>query len=161
MDLDVRQDEVFQRKEWRAQRIGWVVMTLFVLAGLIGVFGTGPLTWATTSSLDGVVTVEYDRVVRFEADNSLTLIFGPDAVEDGVITVEMAGSWLAGVDLSGIAPEPAEQRALPDGVVWEFPVERTGQIDVTLTFRAEEVGTIGADVTVGDETATFTQLVLP
>lgn len=161
MDLDVRQDDAFQQKEWRVQRVGWSLMALFVLAGLLGVFGVGPLTSATTSSADGVVTVEHDRVARLEADNSLTLTFGADAIEDGMITVEVTGTWPAGVDLQGVTPEPAEQRALPDGVVWEIPVERPGEIDVTLTFRAQELGTIGADVTVGDETATFTQLVLP
>ena len=161
MDLDIDQHERFQQREWAANRLGWVVLGLFIVAGLVGLLGAGPLSWTTTASRNGVVTVEHDRVTHFEADDSITLTIAPDAVVDGTATVQLTGSWPSGVDLTGISPEPAEQRAVRDGIVLELPVEGTGEVELSLSFRAQEIGTLSGDVTVGDETVSFSQFVLP
>ncbi|RPF26251.1 hypothetical protein [Georgenia muralis] len=161
MDLEIRQHESFQRREWTAQRIGWVALALFVLAGLVGLLGTGPLSWTVTESDGGLVTVEYDRIAHHEADESLTLIFAADAVQDGVITAELTGPWLSGVDVQSISPEPSEQLAVPGGVILELPVERPGEIEMTLTFRAAKYGRLDGEITVGADTVAVSQLVLP
>jgi hypothetical protein len=42
----------FQRREWRVDRVGWVVMALILVAGLVGVWGAGVHT-ATIDSDSG------------------------------------------------------------------------------------------------------------
>lgn len=159
--LQIGQNERFQRREWRFERIGWVIVALFVVAGLVGLLGTGPLSWATAGSDQGLVTVEYQRITHHEADDSLELLFAAEAVEDGTISLELNGSWVAGVDIQSISPQPAEERAVPGGVVFDIAVERPGQTSVVIGFRAQEYGTLDAAVAVRDDTASFTQLVLP
>ena len=41
-DLELETDESFQRNEWRIQRAGWIVWSLVIIAGLIGLLGSGP-----------------------------------------------------------------------------------------------------------------------
>jgi hypothetical protein len=47
-DLEVDQNLEFEKVFWRAQRIGWGVVALVVLAALLGVFGNGSLGWTAT-----------------------------------------------------------------------------------------------------------------
>lgn len=161
MDLEIRQDEAFQRREWRFERIGWGVLTLFVLAGLLGLLGKGPLSWATASAGD-VVAVEHSSITRVEADDSVVLTFGPEAVAGDTVTVQLVGSWATDVDLRSISPQPSEESLVPGGRVLEFAVDTIGEdLAVLIMFRAQGIGVYAADVTVADRTASFRQLVLP
>lgn len=46
-DLEISQDLEFQKRSWTIQRVGWVVIALLILAGLLGVFGKGIAADAT------------------------------------------------------------------------------------------------------------------
>lgn len=52
-DLEVPQDLGFQRRACTFERIGWVAMTLVLLAAIVGVWGEGPLAQAEAVSRDG------------------------------------------------------------------------------------------------------------
>jgi len=40
---DSESDHRFHRNEWRLQRIGWVLVALFLVLAVAGLFGNGPL----------------------------------------------------------------------------------------------------------------------
>ena len=40
-DLEIVEDLSFQRREWRVQRGGWVVMAVLILLALLGLTGRG------------------------------------------------------------------------------------------------------------------------
>lgn len=161
MGLDIERDEDFQRREWMWERGGTVLLVLFIVAGLIGLLGTGPLSWAERDSADGVVTVAFDRLTHHEADDSMTLVFEPGAVSDGSVTVELTGTWPGGVDIQSISPEPAEQRAVADGLVLEFAVADVDRVEATVGFRAQEYGPLRGEVAVAGRSVSFSQFVLP
>ena len=161
MGLEIEQDEGFQRREWMWQRSGTLLLVLVVVAALAGLLGTGPLSWTERDSAGGVVTVAFDRVTHHEADDSMTLAFGPEAVSDGTVTVELTGTWPDGVDVRGISPEPTEQRLAADGLVLEFAVEDTDRLEVTMGFRAQEYGPLRGETTVAGRSVSFSQFVLP
>ena len=80
----------FQRREWRAQQIGWIALGLFLAAALAGLFGGGPLSSARASDPGGGLTVDYQRFVRAGASCYTT----PDEVErliEGVREIAKAG----------------------------------------------------------------------
>lgn len=160
MDLEVPHDEAFSRREWVVERVGWTLVTLFVLAGLVGLLGSGPLSWATTQD-DAAVVVTYDTVTHYEADESITLTLHPAAVADDTVAVELSGPWVGGVDIQGIWPEPSAQRLVPGGVVLEFDVAEPGTLEATITYRAQEYGTLDAELAAGSDVVTFSQLVIP
>jgi hypothetical protein len=161
MDLHLQQHDAFQQREWSVIRAGWVGLTVFVLAGVAGLLGNGPLSWTTATSSGGLVSVEFQRVTHHEADDALTLQFAPDAPEDGLLSVEMTGPWVRSVDLQGMTPEPSEQQLIPGGMVLELPVAQSGVTAVNLSFRAQEYGPLTGTVAVGPDRVSFTQYVLP
>ncbi|MBE1876661.1 hypothetical protein [Myceligenerans pegani] len=161
MGLDIEQDESFQRREWRWQHGGTVLLVLVVVAALAGLLGAGPLSWTERESADGVVTVAFDRVTHHESDDSMTLAFGPEAVSDGTVTVELAGTWPGGVDLQGISPQPVEQRAVPGGLVLVFAADGADRVETNLRFRAQEYGPLRGEITVAGRSVSFSQFVLP
>lgn len=161
VELQIDDAGTFQRREWVVQMVGTGLLTLFVLAGLVGLVGAGPLSSSTVTSPDGLVTVEHERVIHHEADESITLTFAPEAVEAGTITVELTGSWPGGIDLQSITPEPAAQIAVPGGIVLELDAEPTGEVEVSFSFRAQQHLDLEARVAVGDDSVLFHQLVLP
>ena len=61
-ELQIDEDMDFQHKEWIAERWGWRIMALVLLAGLLGLFGQGPLSDKTVQS--GSLLVQYGRFER-------------------------------------------------------------------------------------------------
>ena len=76
--LALDQDLDFQRRSWRLQRLGWSAMGVTVLAALLGLFGTGPLSSATVSSQDEALTLQYNRFWRVQSPMTLRLSVTPD-----------------------------------------------------------------------------------
>lgn len=161
VDLEILQEPEFQRREWLVERVGWALLTLFVVAGLLGLLGPGPLGDATATGDQGLVEVSYGRVAHYEADDFLSFRLDPAAVEEDTVTVTLTGSWLSGVDVQGVSPAPGEELVTDDGVVYEFAVEEPGDLTVTVAFRAQDVGPLTADVAVGTDSLSLTQYVLP
>lgn len=161
MGLQVRQHERFTRREWRIERVGWLVMTVFVVAGLVGLLGPGPLGWTTAETSGGLLAVEYQRVVHHEADESLTFTFSPEAVQDQQVTLEVTGDWLQGIDLQGISPTPSSEKLTRDGAVFEWDVEQPGALEVIVTYRPQGYLVLDADLAVEQDRLTLSQTVLP
>lgn len=161
MDLEIRQHKHFQQREWRLERFGWGLIALFVLAGLLGLLGPGPLSWATARSDGGLVEVEYQRFTHWIADDTVEIHVSSDAVQGDTVEVTLTGDWVLAADLNGITPEPSEQRSTPQGMVLEIPVQDPAAVDVELSFRPTSIGRLHATVTAGSESAQFSQLVWP
>jgi hypothetical protein len=161
MDLELRWSERDRRRESSLERLGWVALSLLVLAGLSGAAGKGPLSWTTAAGAGGLVTVEYQRVTHHQADDSLTMTLQPGAVEDGVVRVRLTGSWTSGVDRQSLTPQPAVERLVPGGSELEFPVSGTGPTTVHVAFRAQDYGSLSGQVAVRGDRVTITQYVLP
>lgn len=160
-DLDIKQNHRFQRNEWRVERFGWLLLAAFILAGMLGFLGPGPFSHTTAESEAGNIGVEYQRVTHHEADDSLTLSFSEETIDNDKITAELTGSWVEGVDLSGITPQPSAQYAIPDGVALEFDVLEPGDVQAAFTFRAQDYWMLNGEVTVRSDSVAFSQLVLP
>jgi hypothetical protein len=90
--LQIDDDLRFQRRTWRIQRIGWIAFALLVLAGLLGVFGSGPLSRAEATG-EGV-RIEYDRFARLQSSATLRITIDPAAVRDGAIRLVLAGDYI-------------------------------------------------------------------
>jgi hypothetical protein len=161
MGLQIARHEVFQQREWKAQRAGWVAIVLFVLAALVGLLGRGPLSWATATSQDGLVEVDYQRFTHLEADDMISIVVAPAAVTGDTVEIELAEEWLRSVEVRGMTPEPQEQVATPYGVRLTVSAEPGSEVSIQIGFRATEIGSVDAGIRFQDQTLPFDQFTYP
>ncbi len=119
LDLDV--DMNFQEKEWRVERIGWIIMALLALAGLLGLFGEGPL--ANARAVNGPIVVEYERFERLLSPAKLRAQVAPEAVQNEEVRLYVTRTILDSLEVLDISPQPDSMVLTPDGVVYVFKVK--------------------------------------
>jgi hypothetical protein len=119
----------YQRREWVAQRIGWALMMLFILAAFIGMLGTGVAAMTSTSAGNDALHLEYPRIARHHQPRIMTMTVAPDQVQDGKIEVWLDRAYAHQFDVQSTVPEPESVQIEPDRVVYAF---QTGNADAPL-----------------------------
>lgn len=159
--LEVEQDLEFQRRSWAVQRIGWIVMLVIVVAGLVGVFGNGPLSLIAVSHPGSVQRVEYQRFVRVSSPT--TLRFSAVPSHNGVVQLRLSQSYLGKVYLERITPEPAKVVAATDQLLLSFDTMEANQpITIVMHLKPQGMGLLRGQTRIGNEDPlSLTQLVYP
>ncbi len=147
-----QEDPSTRLKEWRVQRVGWVVLALVVVLALAGLFGTGPLSWSSVSADDGSVVVDYSRFGRDGGPTTLDVRVAPAAVDGDQVLVWVGHDLLRGLEIQQITPEPSSQTTVDGGVVLTFDVEIGAGLDASIAatadrpgFRRGTLGLVGQD----------------
>jgi hypothetical protein len=122
-ELAVAEDSGFQRRSWRVQRVGWVLMALLVLAGLAGLLGSGPLSHAKAVHEDGVMAVEYQRFARWMAPTQIKVHFGPQAVRDGEVRIWLDRRYVEKTKIEPVVPQPQKVEVGPDRLTYVFAAQ--------------------------------------
>ena len=161
-DLEIDQDLAFERRHWTVQRIGSVIGALIVVAALLGVFGSGPLSAATAGDEESLA-VHYQRFVRFQGQGELVIVVGANLAREGQVEFWLATEFLDDIDLQGISPEPDEVRLAGDRQVFVFLVDDPAQpVQVTFTYVPNGLGKVsGAAGLVDGPRVSFTQFGYP
>ena len=60
--MEIDADLSFHRRVWIAQRIGWFLVGLLIIAALLGFFGSGPVSRASVQG--NGLRIEYERFAR-------------------------------------------------------------------------------------------------
>lgn len=159
--LDIHDNERFAKRESFAERVGWLVMAVVVVAALLGLFANGPLSHRTVES-DGV-TVGYQRFARNQGHTTLEVEAQATAASQGNVEVWVSQRFLESYHLEEVRPDPESTTTRSGGLVFAFPVEGTDTpVKATFSLRPEHAGRHHGEVAVGDgRPATFTQLVYP
>ncbi len=163
-DLEIAQDLDFQRRQWVAQRIGWVMMGLVVLAALAGLMGAGPLSKSSVGDLNDGLKVMFLRFDRRHAPSEVRMVIAGDAIREGEVRMWISREFLNRIELEQVIPEPEEVRSEPDREVYVFQAggDPSQPIEVTFQFQQDAFGVHTADVGLVDGPAlTFWQLVYP
>ena len=161
--LEIAQDIDFQRAEWRAQRIGWVVMALLALAALAGLMGNGVLARATAGAPADPIRLEYARFDRMQSPSSLQVEIAGEAVSGEQVELLVDWDYLQGVTIEKVVPEPEAVRGAADDLVYVFAVDEPGQpLRVSFDLRHTDFGAKSGRVALPDGPAIeFGQLVYP
>lgn len=142
-DLEISQDLTFQRRSWAVQRCGWVLLALFILAALLGLFGPGPLSRAMAGQQDGPLWAEYHRFWRLQSPMSLRLHFGPDATRHGQVRVWLSRSYLEAMSVQHVTPQPQRVEAGPERLTYVFTLSTPARpTAVTFHLEAEAPGSV-------------------
>ena len=92
--------------ELRAQRLGWGVFLLLILAALAGLLGHGPFSRTQAGDAASALRVAYNRFERYQGPTELQLHLKPEALRDGKFRVWIGRDFLDGVEIERIEPEP-------------------------------------------------------
>ena len=131
--LELVTNRPFQRRFWRIQRVGWVIMALILLAALLGLTGKGgPLARASVTGPEGEVV--YPRVARWQTADELEVRFS--RVSAGEATVQVGVEFGRVFQVEGIQPEPSSSIVIAGGQQLTFEVgPGEGEKSVTINVR--------------------------
>lgn len=140
--LQVDEDIGYHRRSWRTQRIGWVIMALIVVATLLGLLGgDGPLNQPVAGQRGGELWVEYDRFMRSLGPTELRIHLDQLRPDERTVRLLFDGHYLQAIHVERIEPEPRQQWASPEGVVYEFDVADTEPaIEIRYDIEPEHIG---------------------
>jgi hypothetical protein len=156
-ELQLAEDLSFQRREWTAQRVGWVVLGLVLLAALAGLFGVGPLSNSSTER-DGL-RLEYERFARLHQPLSLRFHFSGDRQDSAAVS--LSRKYLAAVQIEHISPQPEKVEADVDWLIYSFST-RQGAGGATFHLKPEKFGTLSGEAKLArGEPLSFRQFIYP
>jgi hypothetical protein len=158
--LPVRDDLAFQHRIWRAERAGWIVLTMLVLAGLTGLLSNGFASKATAATPDGGLQVYYERFARETARNEIIIRVARASAPETRIQVGPALAESEVIEV--INPQPLRSSAGARGLELTFTPAAGGDLTVYLAARAQRFGlrsiTVEAE---GVGSVRFWQLIYP
>ncbi len=148
-DLEVAQDLGFQRREWRVQRVAWVVLAAVLAAGLAGLLGSGPLAQASAEA-DGL-SVRYDRIMRDRAPSEVRFTLAPGLAAGGEAEIWIDRALLGRAEIQRIVPEPESERADGERVVFTIAVaDPDAPAEVTFALEPHDAGGFAAGAGIVD-----------
>lgn len=159
-DYPVHEDMAFQLKVWRFERVGWYVLVLVVVLGLVGVFSRGIVSSRDVRSDDGRVRVEYDMFHRNGSSNSMKINVTGGA--DAPLELELAGELLEGFSIETLQPEPLRASSSGRGIKLSLHTDADGRATLYLTLRGDGLGIYRSRIAVpGTRGVELTQFIFP
>jgi hypothetical protein len=163
VDLQIEQDLRFTEKEWRAERVGWVVLGVIVLLALAGLFGPGPLSLSQVEGGDDTLTVAYQKYNRSGGPTALQIEADAVLLSSRQFELRVDRSWLGEMLVDRITPQPSQTVVTGDDVIYTFEVSE-GNEPVTVVFdmTVAGMGPTTGRVSAGDQAGvTFSQFLYP
>ncbi|HEX9787042.1 MAG TPA: hypothetical protein VGB09_03405 [Candidatus Binatia bacterium] len=153
--MQIDADINFQRRVWNAQRVGWIIIGVVVVAGLLGLFGTGPLSRA--SAQGSGLRLEYERFGRLQQPTRLRFLL-PESKLDAEVSISR--DYLEAVRIEQITPEPREVAVAGRWLIYRF--SGPGPLAVTLDLVPLDFGGLegAAEIPPADALA-FRQFIYP
>ena len=153
--LQIDEDIPFQRKEWRAQRIGIVLMAFFVTCALLGLTGSGgPLARGEAGDRGGAIHLEYERVVRRGTTSTLTLHLRGGAPD---VRFWVSAPYFEHAAVEFVSPQP--DRVVVEATRHVYTIlAGSPEVTVVLDVKHRSVGRIHGEVgVIGGPSARFSQ----
>jgi hypothetical protein len=142
--LDIDRPEVFLKREHLAQQIGTVFLLVFVVAGVAGAFGNGPLS--RTRVQDGNVTLEYERFTRetFRTQVDISI----EGLTGAAQEIRIPREFLRRIDMLEVRPADTLKRLEEDVAIFEVPVV-DGTASLELLYEPNSFGVLHLDIAAG------------
>ena len=157
-------DEEFQRKAWRVQRAGWVVMLAVAIAALFGAFGDGPASSMKIGDESSGLAIQYERFVRANAPQDMAFEISAAAQSsDTTAQIWLDRSWVESNRINSITPAPASSTLLADRIVYTFATRKSAApLKVRIDLESRHFGVLHARAGVRPgEALVFRQLAYP
>ena len=144
-DLEVDQDLHFQSREWRAERIGWLIIASLLLAAAFGVFGGHPLAKVTVQTSDGRLSIQYDRYTRYQTNVEFLVTLVPDQDGSGLASLWFDPEYLDNLKVLAVSPMPVRGEAREGGRAFVFQTDGS-RFTASLSVQFETMGWVRGSV---------------
>lgn len=147
------------RRAWRLQHLGWAIIAAIVLAGAIGLFGSGPFS-STTRSAQGL-SLEFDRFVRYQSPFTLRIDI-PVPAGSSQAELSLPRSYFDAIQIESMLPTPVQVLTEADAVSFLFAVVPSAtSLSVSIHAEPTGVGLLRGELVAGGRSLPFTQLAWP
>jgi len=158
-DIDIGYDFSFENAWSRFERYAWLGFSILLCAGLLGIFGRGPLNQVSRTFGDGT-SIKYERVVRFKSPTLMQFIV---PAQDGIATIQPDKLATDKLGLQMTVPQPSQ--ALGSSQVGPFQF-RTGAdaktVFVDLMMQPGSIGPVTSTYRInGQNTVEIKQFIVP
>jgi hypothetical protein len=145
-----------ERRTWRMQHIGWLLMALIAVGGLLGAFGGGPL--AQREARSDHFTLRWPRVARLGTAARFTI---RSTASQDTLFVTLGQGLLDGMSVREWQPEPIHSRISDSGITATFALRSRDRATVHLTLVPERIGSHRGAVRANTEQVTASLFALP
>ena len=161
-ELEIGEDEAFERRSFTVQRAGWVLMAALVVAAAAGLFGSGPLARATAAA-PGAFTIEYERLTRYQSEQTLHVHLEPAVTRSPETRLWVNREFLDSSRIDTVVPAPLRVEGRADRLDYVFHMARPGdRLVIAFNIQAEQIGLVAGRIGVNDtHELAFRQLVYP
>ena len=152
--MQIDADVNFQRRICAAQRIGWFLIGVVIIAAVAGSFGNGPVSHASAQG-DGL-QLQYERFARLQRPTQVQVSLEAKTS----LQLALSRRYVEAVRVDQIIPEPNEIAAAGEWLVYRFA--GVGPLSITFTVKPEQFGNLsGAARVPGGRAVVFDQWVYP
>ncbi len=120
-EFEVGYDERFENRWLKAEHVGRIIMLLFVGAGLAGLFGRGPFSHRTDSTVESALAVDFEPIARSQAPTQVTFHIA-NPTNAPTIDLFIGTNTIEPMGLKTIEPQPATTKVVQDGLLLTFPI---------------------------------------
>ena len=161
--IELEEDLTFQRRQWKIQRAGWILMLRIVLAALAGLLGHGPLSQTTRTDPSGALSVKYYRFEHASALTELQVHVGPEKAKDGKVRLSIDAAYLGRIRMMALSPLPLQVEQRDGRHVYVFACDEHGPLDLTIHYEHEDWGKVEGKIGLADgpEALAISQIVYP
>ena len=154
-DLQIEEDMRFQERTWKAQRVGWALMALIVLASALGLISEGPIS-KTRLGDPSRLQIELQRFTHVDTRTRIHIRLATD----GPFSIQFPYSYLRKVEIFRVVPEPDRVESA-DGLVTYSFAGRQGTADIHFDLVFRQAGWAQGFVQREQERVEFRQYVYP
>src|SRR4051794_38748262 len=159
-EIDIGYDYEFEHKWGRFERGVWLAFSLLILAGLLGLFGRGPLNNVKRTLPDGTV-LQYSRVVRFKSPSAMTFNL---PLQNGTATLQAGNAVVEKLGLQSLFPRPSQNLGSPQVGSFRFQAAspEAQSVFVQMTIQPSGIGPVTSTYSINGLTSvSIKQFIVP
>jgi hypothetical protein len=153
-DLELHEQIDTHIRSWKLQRVGWICMFVVTLGALLGLCGSGPLSYRT-----GVVnndTLKYEYFLRYESHAELKLRLQH---QTGITRIAVPNSYWENFQVEKIIPDPFDTQQNNDSLLYFFRGTEKGLIQFFLV--PQERGAVKGTILVNNGAFPVSHFIYP
>jgi hypothetical protein len=150
----------FEDRWAKAKVVLVCLMTLFVLAGLAGVFGRGPVSRATAKTSESQALVTYERFAGRGTPGQMSLEFKqPNGPPLATLTLDPAVT--DHMSITATQPRSSSESSSPAGATYGFQLGPDGLGKIVLSVQPFKAGPVRGALTINGERVPIQLMVWP